>query len=150
MASSKCRANPAAGHTLRSLRYLSLQTARSTSLDKGELLAGLFFAEHCLSRPSMSSGTHSRQGRAIPPLLEPIVRLPKEKTLLLLTGVLGATPHWIVSRFLKSVLSDDRHDNGDDDREQTAVVLVSWMRDLEYWKAEARRGAVRGCFAGYF
>ncbi|KAK8201883.1 hypothetical protein M8818_005407 [Zalaria obscura] len=90
----------------------------------------------------------------VPPLLEPYVRLPPEASLTLLTGVLDATPTWLVVRYLDSLLgnggrlqntrggNEDIMDNsnGTEDQEDVAVVLVSWMRDWEFWKTEARRG----------
>lgn len=106
---------------------------------------------------------------AIPPLLEPYLRLPPESSLLLLTGVLNATPHWLIPRILRGAYGDSsgsrtattaaarnrstaQEEEGEDREEQkdeengngnVAVVLVSWLRDFEFWKQEARRGAVR-------
>lgn len=103
----------------------------------------------------------------IPPLLEPYIRLPPEASLILLTGVLDATPNWLTVRYLSGFLGDKQRHGGtragqstagtnvgydgnegdgavnqEDEQQGTAVVLVSWMRDWEFWKAEARRGAV--------
>ncbi|TKA64868.1 hypothetical protein B0A49_07588 [Cryomyces minteri] len=94
----------------------------------------------------------------IPPLLEPYVRLPPEASLILVTSVLGASANWLVVRHICGALgSDGRKDgrvsaedgeeigpsNGDGNRvadEEVGVVLVSWMRDYRFWRAEARRG----------
>ena len=112
----------------------------------------------------MSSRTRNR----IPTLLEPYIRLPPETSLILLTGTFNATPHWLVTRFLSAVLGDgngggvnrdapglNQRDVGvgstgnaeaDEGRAKgAAVVLVSWMRDWESWRTEARRGGV--CFS---
>lgn len=88
----------------------------------------------------------------IPPLLEAFIQLPPEASLLLLTGVVNATPHWVVTRFLSRFLgqsagahsgsNEDENATNDDHKDDVAVVLVSWMRDYEFWKTEARRGAV--------
>ncbi|KAF4549299.1 Hypothetical protein D9617_22g066440 [Elsinoe fawcettii] len=87
----------------------------------------------------------------VPALLEEYIKLPPEASLLLLTGVIDATPHWITTRFLSRFLAHAaprRYQNGPDDaaaiehdQEDAAVILVSWMRDLDCWKTEARRGA---------
>ncbi|KAF1982832.1 hypothetical protein K402DRAFT_457022 [Aulographum hederae CBS 113979] len=98
----------------------------------------------------------------IPPLLEPYVYPPKD-SLYLLTGVLNATTNWLVLRYLCAALHDGGAQNsrrgvkseenagdaipepggrgtlGDGDGEKTAVVLVSWMRDFDFWRVEARR-----------
>ncbi|KAF1344951.1 hypothetical protein BDV97DRAFT_65453 [Delphinella strobiligena] len=112
----------------------------------------------------------------VPPLLHPYLSLPPESSLLLLTGVLNASTHWLSVRVLLGALGDvssrrrnggreggsrreeqgngegkdeDRKGEGKDeerkgggkDEEDVAVVLVSWQRDFEFWKTEARRGA---------
>ncbi|GAB7337547.1 hypothetical protein MBLNU457_g2863t1 [Dothideomycetes sp. NU457] len=92
----------------------------------------------------MSTNTRSRN--RIPPLLQSVIRLPPEASLLLLTGVLDATPHWLVSRFISSALSDGEETDIDTTASETTsgvtkVLLVSWMRDWEYWRNEVRRGA---------
>ncbi|KAF2150116.1 hypothetical protein K461DRAFT_281372 [Myriangium duriaei CBS 260.36] len=100
----------------------------------------------------------------IPPLLEACIRLPPEASLLLLSGVIDAAPHWLTVRFLSRLLGQPAQSgaNKDGDAEtspeydgKVGVVLVSWMRDREFWRAEARRGAgldlahleTDGCFA---
>ncbi|KAH0349620.1 hypothetical protein KCU83_g5420, partial [Aureobasidium melanogenum] len=77
-----------------------------------------------------------------PPLLEPYLRLPSEGSQLLLTGVLDSSPQWLVTRLLRSAFtpSEEPQSSGEQD---VTVVLVSWLRDYEFWRSEARRGAVR-------
>lgn len=75
----------------------------------------------------------------IPPLLDPYLALPPEASLVLLTSVLGASSNWLVLRFLYSALQSqdavlDPTSGGD-----TKVLLVSFMRDLAFWKENARR-----------
>ncbi|GAM90355.1 hypothetical protein ANO11243_083980 [Dothideomycetidae sp. 11243] len=83
----------------------------------------------------------------IPPLLDACIRLPPESSLLLLTGVISASPHWITTRFLSRLLGNNSNNNSSDDddvldADRTGVVLVSWMREREFWRTEARRGVV--------
>lgn len=77
----------------------------------------------------------------IPPLLQPLVRTPKDDSLLLVTGTLDASANWLVARFLYDALSggSDRED-GNKDGGPTKVVLVSWMRDYDFWRQEVRKG----------
>ncbi|KAK6216407.1 E2-like enzyme [Pestalotiopsis sp. IQ-011] len=81
----------------------------------------------------------------IPPLLEPYLGLPPEASLIVLSGVLGASTNWLVQRYLCSLLggsngrasaaaNGDVPENGD-----TCVVLVSFMRDYAFWKEGAGR-----------
>ena len=100
----------------------------------------------------------------IPPLLQSYVQLPSKWSLTLVTSVLGASANWLLLRFLAQALGDgsrDRRRHGGDvglgvDGEgpgaglgaeangNIRVVLVSWMRDWEFWRIEARK-AVVGC-----
>ncbi|KAI9715870.1 MAG: hypothetical protein M1812_005690 [Candelaria pacifica] len=72
----------------------------------------------------------------IPPLLEPYTHLPPRDSLILLTSILGASTNWLILRFLYNALSPSGDSTGEAD---TAVVLVSFMRDFEFWKDGARR-----------
>jgi elongator complex protein 6 len=74
----------------------------------------------------------------IPPLLQPYVHLPRDDSLLLLTSTLGASANWLLIRFLCDALSNTPQDGGEEGHN---VVLVSWMREYEFWKQEARKGA---------
>src|SRR6266536_2515722 len=71
----------------------------------------------------------------IPPLLEPYLALPPEASLILLTSVLGASSNWLILRFLHSALNGSGAAPGDG----TKVLLVSFMRDLAFWKENGRR-----------
>ncbi|KAJ4362197.1 hypothetical protein N0V95_001545 [Ascochyta clinopodiicola] len=75
----------------------------------------------------------------IPPLLQPYVKLPRDDSLLLLTSTLGASANWLLIRFLCDALSSNTLEGGADEGHN--VVLASWMRDYEFWKQEARKGA---------
>jgi elongator complex protein 6 len=76
----------------------------------------------------------------IPPLLQPSVHLPRDDALLLLTSTLGATANWLLVRFLCDALSNGQLQDGGDHGGRN-VVLVSWMREYDFWKQEARKGA---------
>lgn len=69
-----------------------------------------------------------------PSLLEPYLALPPEQSLILLTSTLSCSANWLMARFAATALQ----------QENTSVLLVSWMRDLSFWKDELRRAAVRG------
>ncbi|KAI4731288.1 hypothetical protein E4T49_00887 [Aureobasidium sp. EXF-10728] len=75
-----------------------------------------------------------------PPLLEPYLRLPSEGSQLLLTGVLDSSPQWLVTRLLRSAFTPSAETESSEEQD-VSVVLVSWLRDYEFWKSEARRGA---------
>ncbi|KAL5465470.1 hypothetical protein PMIN06_000627 [Paraphaeosphaeria minitans] len=74
----------------------------------------------------------------IPPLLQPFARTPKNESLLLLTSTLDASANWLLTRFLCDALGSGQKDN--DNGEAKNVVLVSWMRDYDFWRQEARKG----------
>ncbi|KAM5452437.1 hypothetical protein MaudCBS49596_003255 [Microsporum audouinii] len=90
------------------------------------------------------------------PLLAPYTAPPLHQSLHLITSVLGSTSNWLVLRCLCDTLqvSSLRRGNIDglergvgfegDDTERRAsanrkVVLVSFLRGWEFWRAEARR-----------
>jgi len=69
-----------------------------------------------------------------PSLLEPYLALPPEQSLILLTSTLSCSANWLTARFAATALQ----------QETTSVLLVSWMRDLSFWKDELRRATVGG------
>ncbi|KAF2997397.1 hypothetical protein E8E13_005098 [Curvularia kusanoi] len=75
----------------------------------------------------------------IPPLLQPYTKLPRNESLLLLTSTLGASANWLLIRFLCDALNSSTSDGGADEAHN--VVLASWMRDYDFWRQEARKGA---------
>lgn len=75
----------------------------------------------------------------IPPQLQPYVQLPRDDSVLLLTSTLGASANWLLIRFLCNALSTTTPEDGGD--EGYNVVLVSWMREYDFWRQEARKGA---------
>lgn len=86
----------------------------------------------------------------IPSALQPYICALPEASLCLITGVLEATPHWLTTRLVQAV-AGRQHDTIGHDAQQTtngAVVLVSWLRDWEYWRSEAKRGVVCHCLIG--
>lgn len=84
----------------------------------------------------------------IPPLLEPYLSLPPEASLILLTSVLGASTNWLVLRFLHSILIGPEVTPEIGFEDEPKVLLVSFMRDLVFWKENARR-LVRPNFIKY-
>ncbi|ETS84879.1 hypothetical protein PFICI_02904 [Pestalotiopsis fici W106-1] len=80
----------------------------------------------------------------IPPLLEPYLGLPPEASLIVLSGVLGASTNWLVQRYLCSLLGNSTGrvpaiDGNNGENGDTCVVLVSFMRDYAFWKEGAGR-----------
>ncbi|KJX94047.1 hypothetical protein TI39_contig4222g00001 [Zymoseptoria brevis] len=73
--------------------------------------------------------------RALPSALEPYLHSASDGSLNLLTGTLGSTVSWLTNRYIANAFRPDR----DEDRTESAVVLVSWMRDASFWKNEMRR-----------
>ena len=89
-------------------------------------------------------------GKALPPLLTSYLQLPEDLSLSLITGVLGASPNWLVERYILAALSEgapkENHGTGaGQDAFEVAVVLVSWMRDWNTWRTELRRTSVSLC-----
>lgn len=76
----------------------------------------------------------------IPPLLEPYLSLPPEASLILLTSVLGASTNWLVLRYLHIALVPPPGIEADFEAEnEINVVLVSFLRDLTFWREGGRR-----------
>ncbi|KAH7126904.1 hypothetical protein B0J11DRAFT_485737 [Dendryphion nanum] len=78
----------------------------------------------------------------IPPLLQPYTALPTQDSIVLTTSTLGASSNWLLIRFLCEALgrTSSSYDENKNDNADTKVILVSWMRDWEFWKSEARKG----------
>ncbi|KAK0764009.1 hypothetical protein N5P37_003404 [Trichoderma harzianum] len=74
----------------------------------------------------------------VPALLEPYLGLPEEASLIVLTNVMGATTNWLVLRYIYSILQG-RGAGADDAETNSGVVLVSFMRDLAFWREGASR-----------
>jgi len=94
----------------------------------------------------------------IPQLLSPYVENVRKDSLILLTSTLSTSVNWLAIRYLSGAynndavkdwrrapqeLGDTANDAVTDD---VGVVLVSWMRDYEFWKTEARRAGVSRAF----
>lgn len=80
----------------------------------------------------------------LPPLLTPYLSQP-ESSLTLVSSILGATSNWLVLRFLHASLSTSSNSNASLGLEdphngsKKKVVLVSFLRGWEFWRAEAKR-----------
>lgn len=81
----------------------------------------------------------------LPPLLTPYLSDQPESSLTLVSSILGATSNWLVLRFLHAALGASSNSNasfGLDEPHNGAkkkVVLVSFLRGWEFWRAEAKR-----------
>ena len=81
-----------------------------------------------------------------PPLLIPFLTPVPSVSLTLLTSVLGASTNWLILRlihaslFPPNYLESSKGGFGDArEHAKTKVILVSFMRDWEFWKDSARR-----------
>ena len=83
--------------------------------------------------------------KGVPPALEEYICLPPKDHLVVLTGTLQCTTTWLTARFVGATLAapaaTSPHESEQSDAE-TAVVLVSWLRDERFWAAEIRRTTV--------
>jgi len=82
----------------------------------------------------------------IPLSLSPYLRLPPEASLTLVTSTVNTTANWVLLRYLYAVLGDHGRpgslkSNGTNHGD-VGVVLVSYMRDLAFWRTEARKAVV--------
>ena len=94
-----------------------------------------FLCQACVSL-SWNKMTSTR----IPALLSPYLAFPEEASLVLLSGVLGASTNWLVLRFLAAALAtcEQGHATHDGDPE-TVVVTLSFLREWTFWRVEAGR-----------
>ncbi|KAH8703724.1 hypothetical protein BGW36DRAFT_423273 [Talaromyces proteolyticus] len=80
---------------------------------------------------------------AVPHLLAPYLSpsAHSAQSLILITSVLAATSNWLVLRYLISILSStDVAPNRDgDERPTKKIVLVSFLRNWDFWRTEAKR-----------
>ncbi|KAJ5118881.1 hypothetical protein N7448_010588 [Penicillium atrosanguineum] len=80
----------------------------------------------------------------LPPLLAPYLSAQPEASLTLVSSILGATSNWLTLRFLHASLSTSSNLNaslglGESHNGSKKVVLVSFLRGWEFWRAEAKR-----------
>lgn len=84
--------------------------------------------------------------KALPPPLSQYLRLPPELSFSVVTGVLGASTNWLVERFVIAALATRSRTEEDESdarsKNETTVLLVSWMRDRDTWGTEIRRSSV--------
>lgn len=80
--------------------------------------------------------------KSVPPILQQYVRLPPEASLTTVSHILGCSANWLTACFLASALADgDNAPQSEVKDEGVAVVLISWLRDLPFWKQELKRRA---------
>jgi elongator complex protein 6 len=95
----------------------------------------------------------------IPQHLAPYVDDVPKDSLILLTSTLSNSVNWLIVRCLCVPLSNEaikarrvapsQEELGESTNAVTddvGVVLVSWMRDWEFWRTEARRAVVSRAF----
>lgn len=81
----------------------------------------------------------------LPPLLTAYLSDQREASLTLISSILGATSNWLVLRYLYAALGPSPSSTisiGTDELANGAkrkVVLVSFLRSWEFWRAEAKR-----------
>lgn len=93
----------------------------------------------------------------IPPLLTPYLAhsTHSAQSLTLITSVLAATSNWLLLRYLHDVLLStttasttgiydqsslsNKYNDGDGDNRAKKIILVSFLRDWTFWKAEGKR-----------
>ena len=110
-----------------------------------------------------------RKSPPIPPILAPHFRLDEQDSLTLLTGTNPANANWLVLRFLCAALGGTGTSAGNAGRHPSIVeipeadgfgalggaedslwshggdlnvVLVSWLREWDFWRAECKRAVV--------
>lgn len=80
--------------------------------------------------------------RSQPAALEPYLLSPPADSQILLTGTLSSNASWLAAHYVSSALQPD----SDEEDADTAVLLVSWLRDTSFWRTEIRRVTVRLTF----
>jgi len=82
----------------------------------------------------------------IPSLLSPYICLTPEASLSLVTSTVSTTANWVLLRYIYAALGGNTQGNGlsaaNNESDDVGVTLVSWMRDVAFWKSEARRAVV--------
>lgn len=86
----------------------------------------------------------------LPHLLLPYISSPPPSSLTLISSVLGATSNWLVLRYLYAVLQHGGRSRPSEHSTLPSaspapktgthrVVLVSFLRNSDFWRAEAKR-----------
>jgi hypothetical protein len=80
----------------------------------------------------------------LPPLLLPYTSQIPPLSLTLITSVLGATSNWLVLRFLYATLNGTStgslpRENGSPSPSGNRVVLLSFLRNYDFWRGQAKR-----------
>ncbi|KAM3084158.1 hypothetical protein ACMFMG_001742 [Clarireedia jacksonii] len=77
--------------------------------------------------------------KSIPPLLQPYLTLPSESSLILLTSVLGASPNWLILRYIHSLLLPSPSTQSEGEQVEPKILFVSFLRDLNFWRENGRK-----------
>lgn len=78
----------------------------------------------------------------IPILLSQYISHLPSSSLSLLTSTLAATTNWLVLRFIHAALKPVSRDEPDHVPADTKVILVSWLRDGNFWKDGGKKLAI--------
>ena len=73
----------------------------------------------------------------VPAPLVPYVSQLPAKSLTVLTYVLGTSANWVVLRYVYAALAQSQ--NLPNSSGEHVVLLASWLRDLSFWRTQARR-----------
>jgi hypothetical protein len=87
----------------------------------------------------------------VPQLLQPVIESLAQDSLHLLTEVTGTSNTWLATRYIAGFLSHQSRPLASTQNETLgakaskprAVLLLSFLRTLEFWKLDAKRACVR-------
>ena len=81
----------------------------------------------------------------IPSILSSYLSAPPPASLLLLTSVLGASANWLLLRFLLAIFLPglasriEGNEEPGSNKSEAKVVLVSFLRDWDFWREGSKR-----------
>ena len=78
-------------------------------------------------------------GGRLPHLLRSNLSLPPSKSLVVLTSVINASTNWLLLRFLLCLDINAAANQASGTTFASKIVLVSFLRDWEFWRDGARR-----------
>lgn len=93
--------------------------------------------------------------KTVPEAVANCLQPPYSGSLVLTTYVLGASNNWLLLRYLKACFDRKnavRQQDADGDAvisrhdvesAEISVMFVSWMRNFDFWRAEAKKAVVR-------
>ena len=98
----------------------------------------------------------------LPPVLLPYLEQYNSGFFTLITSVLGASSNWLLLRLIYAALgtkglagsrrlvpdsdATSVREEATDPNDTCSVILVSWLRDCDFWRSEAKRALVKSCW----